>query len=221
MMQLNLTPLILSFYVSGITTCILLLISMPVSWWLSRNNNFVKRLIEILIFLPLVLPPTILGFYLLLIFNSNSIIGKSWVYMFNSTLMFSFSGLVLSSMIYSLPFAIQPIQNAFKKINQEVIDQAFLLQYSKIKIFVKIILPLSKNGIITSMILTFMHTLGEFGVVLMIGGNIPGKTQVISIAIYESVEMLNYSLTHQLSFIVVVISFLILAVSLNINKNED
>ena len=162
-----------------------------------------------------------LDFYLLILFNPESFLGILWFNIFGASLMFSVPGLVFGSVIYSLPFSIQPLQIAFKKINLDIIEQAYLLRYSNIKIFLKIILPLSKNGILTSIALTFSHTLGEFGVVLMIGGNIPFKTQVISIAIYESVEMLNYSLTHKLSLIILVISFLILLVLFSLNKNEN
>lgn len=219
MSNINLTPLYLSLYISLISTIILILFSLPVAWLLSQTKNVImKRLIETFIALPLVLPPTVLGFYLLIILNPQTIIGKIWFNLSGTHLIFSTSGLIVGSIIYSVPFAIQPIQVAFEKIKQNIIDQASILQYSKFKMFIKIIIPLSKHGIITAIILTFAHTLGEFGMVLMIGGNIPGKTQVISIAIYESVETLNYTLTHTLSFIVIIISFIILTILFNINK---
>lgn len=213
-------PLYLSLYVSTISTIILIFVSIPLAWFLARKNNIVKKVLEIFIALPLVLSPTILGFYLLIIFSPDALLGKVWSYLFGSTLMFSVSGLIVGSIIYSLPFAVQPIQVAFKQVNRELIDQAYLLQYSSITMFLRLVLPMAKNGILTSIVLTFAHTLGEFGVVLMIGGNIPGKTQVISIAIYESVEMLNYSLTHQLALIVIIISFVILLLLFNINKYD-
>ncbi len=219
MSNINLTPLYLSLYISSISTIILILFSLPVAWLLSQTKNVImKRLIETFIALPLVLPPTVLGFYLLIILNPQTIIGKIWFNLSGTHLIFSTSGLIVGSIIYSVPFAIQPIQIAFEKIKQNIIDQAYILQYSKFKMFIKIIIPLSKHGIITAIILTFAHTLGEFGMVLMIGGNIPGKTQVISIAIYESVETLNYTLTHTLSLIVIIISFIILTILFNINK---
>lgn len=217
---MNIYPLYLSIYISFITTFFLLLISIPLAWWFIKTNSFLKKIIEVFVTLPLVLPPTILGFYLLLVFNSEGFFGKIWFYIFGSNLMFSISGLIVGSIIYSLPFAVQPIKISFKKINNDIIYQALLLQKSFFFIFFKIILPLSKNGILNSIVLTFVHTLGEFGVVLMIGGNIPGKTQVISIAIYESVEMLNYNLTHKLSLIVLILSFIIIFILYNINKNE-
>jgi len=222
MKHIDLSPLYLSLYLALITTLMLILISIPFSWWLSQTKNtLIKKITETLVALPLVLPPTILGFYLLLIFNPKTIFGKLWFKLFGSNLAFSISGLIIGSMIYSLPFAIQPIQIAFEKINQKLIEQAYILQCSKIEVFLKIIIPLSKNGIITAAILTFAHTLGEFGVVLMIGGNIPGKTQVVSIAIYETVESLDYTSTHILSFIVLILSFIILLIFFSINKKEN
>lgn len=222
MNELNLTPLYLSLYLATISTIILMIIGIPIAWWLSKTKNLkIKKLIETLIALPLVLPPTILGFYLLILFNPNTLIGKLWKYIFGTNITFSMSGLILGSIVYSIPFAIQPIQLAFEKIDKSILQKTEILQYSKIKSFIKIIIPLSKNGIITAIVLSFSHTLGEFGVVLMIGGNIPGKTQVISIAIYESVELLNYSSTHILSLIVLFISFIILFILFHINKKEN
>jgi len=222
MTNINFTPLYLSLYLAFISTFILITLGIPISWWLSKTNkNKIKKIIETIIALPLVLPPTILGFYILILFNPTTTFGKIWTYIFQTNLAFSMSGLILGSIIYSLPFAIQPIQIAFEKIDKNIIYQTQILQYSKIKTFIKIIIPLSKNGIITAAILSFAHTLGEFGVVLMIGGNIPGKTQVISIAIYESVELLDYSSTHILSAIILIISFIILLILFNINKKEN
>ena len=222
MININFSPLYLSLYIAFISTLFLIILSLPISWWLSQTKNIIiKRIIETFIALPLVLPPTILGFYLILLFNPNSLIGKIWLYTFGSNLIFSISGLILGSIIYSLPFAIQPIQIAFEKIEKNILEQTYILQLSKITAFIKVIIPLSKNGIMTAFILCFAHTLGEFGVVLMIGGNIPGKTQVISIAIYESVELLDYYSTHILSLIVLIISFIILLILFNINKKND
>ncbi len=222
MNNINFSPLYLSLYLSFISTFMLIIISLPISWWLSQTKNTkIKKLTETLIALPLVLPPTILGFYLLLLFNPNTIVGKTWFFFFGTNLAFSMTGLIIGSIIYSLPFAIQPTQMAFEKIEKQILNQALILQCSKLKIFLKIVIPLSKNGIITSIILSFAHTLGEFGVVLMIGGNIPGKTQVISIAIYETVELLDYSSTHILSLIVLLISFIILFILFNINKKNN
>ncbi|HIH2763632.1 MAG TPA: molybdate ABC transporter permease subunit [Candidatus Azoamicus sp.] len=207
------TPLYLSLYLSFFTSIILLFISLPISWWLSQTNKFfLKKILESFFCLPLVLPPTILGFYLLIFLNPNSFLGKLWFNIFGFNLVFSMSGLILASIIYSFPFSVQPIQIEFEKIDKTILEQTFMLQFSKIKTFFKVVLPLSKRGILKAFILSFSHTLGEFGVVLMIGGNIYGKTQVISIAIYESVELLDYAKTHILSLVVLIIALIILIV---------
>ncbi|MCB1711093.1 MAG: molybdate ABC transporter permease subunit [Candidatus Riesia sp.] len=221
-MSLNLTPLYLSLYVAITSSVLLLFISIPVSWVLSRYQDyFFIRFLEVVVSLPLVLPPTVLGFYLLIIFNPEYLIGKLYFKVVGENILFSTAGLIFASILYSLPFAVQPMQVAFKKINTDIIDQCFLLQSSKFKVFFSIILPLSKNGVLSSFILSFAHTLGEFGVVLMVGGNIPGKTQVISIAIYESVEMLNFYVTHVLSLIILLISFVILFLLFSLNRHEN
>lgn len=214
------TPLYLSLYLSFFTSIILIFISLPISWWLSQTKKFfLKKILESIFCLPLVLPPTILGFYLLVFLNPNSFFGKMWFDMFGFNLVFSMPGLIVASIFYSLPFSIQPIQIEFEKIDKNILDQTFMLQYSKIKTFLKVVLPLSKRGILKAFILSFSHTLGEFGVVLMIGGNIYGKTQVISIAIYESVELLDYTRTHILSLVVIAITLLILIFLFFIDNN--
>lgn len=217
---IDFTPLYLSLYLSFLTAFILLFVSLPVAWWLSQTSNFfLKKIVEAIICLPLVLPPTVLGFYLLIFLNPNSFIGKFWVYMFGSNLIFSMAGLVIGSIIYSFPFSIQPIQIEFEKIHKVILEQTYMLQFSKLKTFFLVVVPLSKNGFLKAFVLSFSHTLGEFGVVLMIGGNIYGKTQVVSIAIYESVELLNYNATHVLSFFVLLISFLILILLFFVGKD--
>ena len=219
MNNINLIPLYLSIYLAIITSIILIIISIPIAWILSKIKiKILKKIIETLVALPLVLPPTILGFYLIYFLNPSSNIGKIWNALFGFDLVFSMTGLLIGSIIYSLPFAIQPINIAFENISLDIINLSKILQLSKYKTFIKIILPLSKNSILTSFILSFAHTIGEFGVALMIGGNIQGKTQVISIAIYESFELLNYKNTHILSAIVIIISFLILLTVFYINK---
>lgn len=219
MNNINFTPLFLSLYLAFTSSLILVILSIPFSWFLSRIKNFyIKRLFETLIALPLVLPPTILGFYILIFINPFSNFGRLWFYFFGYNIAFSMSGLIFGSIIYSLPFAFQPIQSAFEKIDDEILYQAYVLQISKFKTFFLVILPLSKSGIITALILSFSHTLGEFGVALMIGGNIPGKTQVISIAIYESVETLDYKSAHILSLLILIISFFILYIFFGLNK---
>lgn len=222
MTKLILEPLYLSLYLAFISSSILIVLCIPLAWWLSKTKKtLLKKIIETIIALPLVLPPTILGFYILIILNQNTIIGKFWFNLFGSDIIFSMSGLIIGSIIYSLPFATQPLQLSFDKITKNIIEQALILQKSIFFIIIKIIFPLIKNGIIKSFILSFAHTLGEFGVVLMIGGNIPGKTQVLSIAIYEKIEQLDYYSTHILSMLTLLISFIILIILFNINEEHE
>lgn len=219
---MNFKPLYLSLYLSVITSIMLLILSIPLGLLIKNlKKNLIKKILETFITLPLVLPPTVLGFYLIILLNNNTIIGKLWFNFFGSDLLFSVSGLIIGSIIYSLPFAMQPIQMSLNKIPKNILDQAKILQYNNISILIKIILPLIKNGLIKSFILSFSHTLGEFGVVLMIGGNIPGKTQVLSIAIYEKIEQLDYYSTHILSLITLLISFIILIIFFYIDKNNE
>lgn len=222
MNKIILDPLYLSIYLAFISSSILIILCMPLSWWIAKTKkkNF-KKIIETFIALPLVLPPTILGFYILIIFNQNTFIGKLWFNIFGYDIIFSMSGLIIGSIIYSLPFATQPLQSSFEKITKNIIEQGQILQKSNFYIAIKIIFPLIKNGIIKSFVLSFAHTLGEFGVVLMIGGNIPGKTKVLSITIYEKIEQLDYYSTHILSLITLIISFIILIILFNINDNYE
>ncbi|MBP9777602.1 MAG: molybdate ABC transporter permease subunit [Rickettsiaceae bacterium] len=213
------TPFWISIKLAVITVCALIIIATPLSWWLSRNKSIIKSIIESIVAMPLVLPPTVIGFYLLLSLGSNSVIGTFWYNLTGETLVFNFSGLVIGSILYSLPFAVQPLQVAFEKIDNKLIETATTLRASFFDIFYNIILPLSKKGYFTAIVLSFSHTLGEFGIVLMIGGNIPGKTQVVSIAIFEQVEQLNYAAAHIYSIIVIFISLFILII-LNIINNE-
>jgi len=205
-------PLWLTLQLAFITSIILLIICLPLTYWLSFRRPKVRPLIETILSLPLVLPPTVLGFYLLIMLGKNGTIGRLWFELTGHHLAFSFTGLVIGSIIYSLPFAWQPMQLAFDSIDRTLLEVGQTLGAGSWKRFKSIILPLSKRGIISATILAFAHTLGEFGVVLMIGGNIPGKTQVLSIAIYEQVETLNYNLAHVMSAILLVTAFIILLV---------
>jgi len=193
-----------------IVTLILLIIGTPLAWWLATTRSKSKPFIEALTALPLVLPPTVLGFYLLILFNPNSPIGAFWVSLTGESLTFSFAGLVIASVIYSLPFMVQPLQSAFEGVGLNMREAAASLRASPSDTFFNIVAPLSKRGFLTASILTFAHTLGEFGVVLMVGGNIPGRTKVISIAIYEHVETLQYNQAHILSAILLGLSFVTL-----------
>lgn len=205
-----LSPILLTIYLAIISTIILLIISIPLAWWLARGNSIFRMIIESLVTLPLVLPPTVLGFYLLILLGKDGMIGNMLGFIGIEPLLFKFSGLVVGSVIYSFPFVIQPIQNSFAEINKGILEVSDTLGASKIDRFFSIILPLSKRGIITAIILGFAHTIGEFGVVLMIGGNIPGETELLSIAIYNHVENLEYQKAHMLSGGLVLFSFIIL-----------
>ncbi len=191
-------------------TGILLLLGTPLAWWLSRNQGRLKTLLEALVAIPLVLPPTVLGFYLLIALAPDGVIGGAWLALGGQQLAFSFAGLVIGSVLYSLPFVVQPIQNAFSQLDDRALEAASTLRASPLDRFFSLALPLSKRGLITAATLGFAHTVGEFGVVLMIGGNIPGETQVLSIAIYDHVESLQYAQAHLLSAGLLLFSFVTL-----------
>ncbi|MCW8882747.1 MAG: molybdate ABC transporter permease subunit [Sedimenticola sp.] len=193
-----------------ISTLLLLLMGIPLAWWLARSVSRFRTLIETLIALPLVLPPTVLGFYLLIALSPSGFIGGFWQAMGGHGLAFTFTGLVIGSVLYSMPFVVQPLQNAFSAIDQRTLEAAATLRASPLDCFFSVVLPLARPGLITATTLGFAHTLGEFGVVLMIGGNIPGETQVLSIAIYDHVESLAYGQAHLLSAGLLIFSFLIL-----------
>lgn len=201
----------LSLQLAAISTFVLLLIGTPLAWWLARSHWRFKFVVETLVALPLVLPPTVLGFYMLIVFRPDGFISQSVEHVFGHGLAFSFTGLVLGSVVYSLPFVVQPLQNAFSNVAQRSLDVAATLGASPRDQFINVAMPVAKPGFITAAILGFAHTLGEFGVVLMIGGNIPGETQVASIAIYEHVESLAFTQAHAVSLILLLIAFVLLA----------
>lgn len=208
----------LSVKLASLTTIILLMISVPLAWWLSRTRSRIRPFIEALTALPLVLPPTVLGFYLLILFSPNSWFGSLFVSVTGNTLAFSFTGLLFASIIYSLPFAVQPLQTAFQSVGRGVMEAASTLGAGRLDAFRSVALPLSRRGFLTATVLTFAHTLGEFGVVLMVGGNIPERTRVISIEIYSAVETLDYATAHLLSAGLLVFSFVVLIVVYTLNK---
>ena len=208
----------LTIRLAFISTFLLLLMGAPLAWWLAHSKSRFKFIFESAIALPLVLPPTVLGFYLLLLMSPSGFLGKVSNQLGFGSLAFSFSGLVIGSCIYSLPFVIQPLQNAFANIGKRPLEVAATLGATRFDRFVTVILPIAKPGIITAAVLGFAHTLGEFGVVLMIGGNIPGQTQVVSIAIYDHVESMQYSQAHRLSFVLLVLSFALLLIIYGTNK---
>ena len=186
------------------------MVGTPLAWWLSGTSSRFKPAIEAVTALPLVLPPTVLGFYFLIAMGPASPIGSFWIRVTGEALTFSFSGLVVASVFYSLPFMVQPLQNAFESIGRAPLEAAATLRASPLDAFFTVVAPLARRGFITAAVLSFAHTIGEFGVVLMVGGNIPGKTRVISIAIYEHVETLNYGEAHILSAGLIVFAFTVL-----------
>ena len=211
-------PLWLSAQLALVTTIILVVIGAPVAWWLARTTSRVKPAVQAVVAMPIVLPPTVLGFYLLILLGPNGAVGSWWVQMTGSALTFSFTGLVIASCIYSLPFAVQPIQNAFESLPQKYLERAWTLGASRLDAFFSIAVPLSVRGFVSGIVLSFAHTLGEFGVVLMVGGNIPGETRVVSIAIYDHVETLNYAAAHRMSLVLVAFAFIVLATMFVINR---
>ena len=192
-----------------VTTLLLMPLATLLAWWLARSPSRVKSAVEAVVAMPLVLPPTVLGFYLLVILNPDSFLGGLWVRVTGEALTFSFAGLVIASMIYSLPFMVQPLHSAFRAVPESVLEAAATLGASPRDRFVNVAIPLARRGFLTGAVLTFAHTVGEFGVVLMMGGNIPGETRVLSIAIYEHVETLNYDAAHSLALGLLCFAFLL------------
>jgi len=215
---IDLGPLWLTLHLAAVTTALLLVLGTPLAWWLATTRSRARPFVEAITALPLVLPPTVLGFYLLILLSPNSTLGGAWVSMTGETLTFSFTGLVVASIVYSLPFMVQPLQAAFERVGPMPMEAAASLRASRLDAFLTVAVPLSARGFLTACVLTFAHTIGEFGVVLMIGGNIPGETRVISIAIYEQVETLNYGDAHILSAGMLVFSFLVLALVYAFNR---
>ena len=218
MMHPDLTALLITLKLAAITTLILLLIGTPLAWWLARSQWRFKFLIETVIALPLVLPPTVLGFYLLIMLGPNGPIGGLSEAMGGRPLAFTFTGLVIGSVFYSLPFVVQPLQNVFTAIGDNVMEQAATLRASPLDRFFNVMVPIARPGFLTAAVLGFAHTIGEFGVVLMIGGNIPGETKVVSIAIYDHVESLEYAHAHILSGGLLLLSFLMLMAVYGLNR---
>jgi molybdate transport system permease protein len=200
----------LTLKLAAITTILLLVLSTPLAWWLSRSNSLLAHGIQVVVNLPLVLPPTVLGFYLLVLLGPNGPLGHLTLSMGWGTLPFTFAGLVVGSLIYSLPFAVQPLQNAFLTIGARPMEVAMTLRASPLDAFVSVILPLASPGFFVAAILSFAHTVGEFGIVLMMGGNIPGATQVVSTQIYSFVESMDYVNANYLAVFMLAFSFVVL-----------
>jgi len=214
-------PLWLTVKLAGLTTVILLLIGTPVAWWLSKTQSRFKPIVEAISTLPIVLPPTVMGFYLLILLGPHGWIGQWWVQLTGSALTFSFTGLLIASVIYSFPFVVQPLQSAFESVGKNLLEAAHTLGAKPLDAFVSITMPLARRGYLTAIVLGFAHTLGEFGVVLMVGGNIPDETRVVSIAIYDHVESLEYSEAHVLSLTLLGFAFItVLLMFIFNNKNR-
>ena len=214
----DLGPVWLTLKLALVTTVALLVIGTPVAWWLAFTQSRAKAVVEAITGLPLVLPATVLGFYLLVFLSPTSPLGALWVEVTGSSLTFSFSGLVVASIVYSLPFMVQPLQTAFEAVGRNSLEAAATLRATPLDAFLSIASPMAARGYLTASVLTFAHTLGEFGVVLMVGGNIPGETRLISIAIYEHVETLDYRSAHILSGGMLAFSFVVLLVVYHLNR---
>ena len=208
--EFDISALFVTLKLASVSTIILLLIGTPIAWWLSQTRFKFKVVFEAIIALPLVLPPTVLGFYLLITLGSNGPVGKLLESLGGSSVAFTFSGLVVGSVIYSIPFVVQPLQNSFSGIGSRPLEVAATLGASPLDRFFTVAVPLARSGFMTAAVLGFAHTVGEFGVVLMIGGNIPGETGVLSIAIYDHVEAMEYGQAHWLSGGLLILSFIML-----------
>lgn len=205
-------PLILTFRLAFITTVLLFIVAIPLSYWLAYTKSKSKPVMETLVSMPLVLPPTVLGFYLLIAFSPSNAFGSWLDTWLGLRLVFSFEGLVIASILYSLPFMVHPIQSGFANLSPTLKEASYVLGKSKFETLYKVLLPNIKPALLTGVVLSFAHTVGEFGVILMIGGNIPGKTKVASIAIYDEVESLNYTIANNYSMILFAITFFILLI---------
>jgi molybdate transport system permease protein len=215
---MNWPAVILTLRLALVVCMILLTIGMPIAYWITYTRWRWRFLAESVVALPLVLPPTVLGFYLLVALGPQSPIGRLYVSWLGHGLPFTFAGLVVGSVLYSLPFAVQPMAAAFALVDRSLINASAILGASRLRTFIRIILPLSIGGVVTGMVLTFAHTLGEFGVVLMIGGNIPGITQTISIAIYDDVQALDYTSANYTALLLLAFSFAILSILYAVNR---
>ncbi|GAB3488789.1 molybdate ABC transporter permease subunit [Marinomonas epiphytica] len=216
----DLSAIWLTLKLASLVTLLLIVFCTPLAWWLSRTPSRLKGPINAIVAMPLVLPPTVLGFYLLIYLGPNSFIGSSLASLGIAPLPFSFTGLVIASMLYSLPFVVQPLTQAFSNIDERYLEAAATLRASPFDCFINLVLPLAKKGYLSAAVLGFAHTVGEFGVVLMIGGNINGETSVISVKIYEHVEAFEYHQAHALSFIMVAFSFVALSLLYSIRVKE-
>jgi len=216
-MEFDWQPVWLTVKLAAVTTLLLLMVGTPLAWWLARTRHWLKQPVAAVVALPLVLPPTVIGFYLLLLMGPEGVVGAITESLGLGLLPFTFTGLVVASVIYSLPFVVQPLQNTFESIGDRMLEVAATLRASPLDSFVTVVLPMARPGYLTAAVLAFAHTVGEFGVVLMIGGNIPGETKVLSVAIYDHVETLNYDQAHLLAGGMVLFSFVVLVLLYRLN----
>jgi len=214
----NWTAILTSLELALTTTLVLMVIGIPIAYWLAFSEKRWSFLIEAIVALPLILPPTVLGFYVLVALGPRSPFGRAYEQLFGSTLPFTFKGLVIASTLYSLPFAVQPVVSAFASVNRRLIEASWTLGVSRWGTFRRVILPQSRAGLLTGAVLSFAHTIGEFGVVLMVGGNIEGQTRTVSIAIYDDVQALNYAQANATALLLLIFSFAILATVYSINR---
>jgi molybdate transport system permease protein len=205
--------LALSLRLAAVTTVILLVLALPLAWWLTTTRWRWRHVADALVALPMLLPPTVLGYYLLLALGPRSPVGALLLRLTGASLPFTFPGLVVGSVLYSLPFAVQPMRASFARVDQELLEAAWCLGASRLRTFSRVVLPLSRTGIVAATVLTFVHTLGEFGVVLMLGGNLPGRTRTVSVAIYDQVQSLDYAAANRTAGVLVGLSFAMLALT--------
>ena len=215
---MNWQALVLSLRLAATVSLVLLLIALPLAYWLAFTRLRGKFLLESIVALPLVLPPTVLGFYALMAMGPRGWLGRAWQSVFGHGLAFTFTGLVLASIVYSFPFAVQPLMASFESLDRRLLDASAVLGASPVRTFLRVVLPLSFPGVLTAVVLSFAHTLGEFGVVLMVGGNLPGITRTVSIDIYDRVEALDYSSAHQTALLLLLISFVVLTIVYGVNR---
>ena len=216
---MNWTAILLTLKLAALTAMILLVVGMPIAYWLTYSRRRWKFLVESVVALPLVLPPTVLGFYVLVAIGPKSPLGHWYQAIVGHPLVFTFEGLLLASVLYSLPFAVQPFTSAFGAVDPKLIEASWTLGVSRPATFFRVTIPLSLAGVVTGVVLSFAHTMGEFGVVLMVGGNIEGATRTVSIDIYDEVQAMNYAAAGQTAFFLLVVSFVILSVVYALNRN--
>ncbi|MFT4798358.1 MAG: molybdate transport system permease protein [Candidatus Azotimanducaceae bacterium] len=216
----DITAIVLTLQLATVVTVLLILLGTPIAWWLANTRSWLKAPVSAIVALPLVLPPTVLGFYLLVAMGPNGPLGEATIALGLGTLPFTFTGLVIGSMIYSLPFVVQPLQNAFENLGTRPLEVAATLGAGPVDRFFSVVLPLSKPGFLTAIVLGFAHTVGEFGIVLMIGGNIPGQTRVVSVQLYDHVEALAYDQAHGLSILLLLFSFVVLLALYGSNRTR-